>query len=95
MKVGDCFTLEPCLVQGVNSKGFLWDDGWTLSTEVSMHARVGSALIICPEWSSISSVRTSAFDYGRWSRGIDEGLGIETGTGNWKVRGTLLGLPTL
>jgi len=34
MKVGDCFTIEPCLVQGKNSKGFLWDDGWTISTEV-------------------------------------------------------------
>jgi len=34
MQVGDCFTIEPCLVQGVNARGYLWDDGWTLSTEV-------------------------------------------------------------
>jgi methionyl aminopeptidase len=35
MMPGDCFTIEPCLVQGINSRGFLWDDGWTISTEVS------------------------------------------------------------
>lgn len=34
MQVGDCFTVEPALVQGVNSRGFMWDDGWTMSTEV-------------------------------------------------------------
>lgn len=35
MSPGDCFTIEPSLVQGSNSRGFLWDDGWTMSTEVS------------------------------------------------------------
>ncbi|WWD17266.1 methionine aminopeptidase, type I [Kwoniella shandongensis] len=33
MLPGDCFTIEPCLVQGSNSRGDLWDDGWTMSTE--------------------------------------------------------------
>ncbi|WWC89287.1 methionine aminopeptidase, type I [Kwoniella dendrophila CBS 6074] len=33
MKPGDCFTIEPCLVQGRNSRGQLWDDGWTMVTE--------------------------------------------------------------
>jgi hypothetical protein len=35
MRVGDCFTIEPSLVQGSNSRGFQWDDGWTMATEVS------------------------------------------------------------
>ncbi|WWC62004.1 methionine aminopeptidase, type I [Kwoniella dejecticola CBS 10117] len=30
---GDCFTIEPCLVQGSNARGELWDDGWTMVTE--------------------------------------------------------------
>ncbi|OCF74587.1 methionine aminopeptidase, type I [Kwoniella mangroviensis CBS 8886] len=33
MVPGDCFTIEPCLVQGRNSRGKLWDDGWTMVTE--------------------------------------------------------------
>ncbi|KAI9639743.1 peptidase M24, structural domain-containing protein [Dioszegia hungarica] len=33
MRVGDCFTIEPSLVQGSNSRGFQWDDGWTMATE--------------------------------------------------------------
>ncbi|KAK8864436.1 methionine aminopeptidase, type I [Kwoniella newhampshirensis] len=33
MMPGDCFTIEPCLVQGSNSRGQLWNDGWTMSTE--------------------------------------------------------------
>lgn len=33
MKPGDCFTIEPPLVQGSKSRGILWDDGWTMSTE--------------------------------------------------------------
>lgn len=37
MMPGDCFTIEPCLVQGANARGDIWDDGWTLATEVSMH----------------------------------------------------------
>lgn len=37
MRVGDCFTIEPSLVQGSNSRGFQWDDGWTMATEVSFH----------------------------------------------------------
>ncbi|RSH87296.1 hypothetical protein EHS25_003205 [Saitozyma podzolica] len=33
MLPGHCFTIEPCLVQGLNARGSLWDDGWTMSTE--------------------------------------------------------------
>ena len=36
MRPGDCFTIEPSLVQGYNSRGFMWEDGWTMSTEVSL-----------------------------------------------------------
>ncbi|OWZ60152.1 methionine aminopeptidase, type I [Cryptococcus neoformans c45] len=38
MMPGDCFTIEPCLVQGVNSRGDIWDDGWTLATETGARA---------------------------------------------------------
>jgi methionyl aminopeptidase len=41
MRVGDCFTIEPSLVQGSNSRGFQWDDGWTMATEVSLHLAHG------------------------------------------------------
>jgi len=34
MQIGGCFTIEPCLVQGSNARGDLWDDGWTMATEV-------------------------------------------------------------
>ena len=34
MSPGDCFTIEPSLVQGSNSRGGMWDDGWTMATEV-------------------------------------------------------------
>ena len=33
MRPGDCFTIEPILIQGSNSRGYMWDDGWTLATE--------------------------------------------------------------
>lgn len=35
MEPGDCFTIEPSLVQGSDSRGDMWDDGWTLATDVS------------------------------------------------------------
>ncbi|WVW83950.1 methionine aminopeptidase, type I [Kwoniella bestiolae CBS 10118] len=33
MAPGDCITIEPCLIQGRNARGELWDDGWTMVTE--------------------------------------------------------------
>lgn len=36
MRPGHCFTIEPCLVQGTNARGFMWDDGWTMATEVGL-----------------------------------------------------------
>lgn len=35
MQPGDCFTIEPPLVQGPNSRGTVWEDGWTVGTDVS------------------------------------------------------------
>ncbi|KAL7421626.1 hypothetical protein Q5752_003395 [Cryptotrichosporon argae] len=32
MEPGDCFTIEPPLVQGSDARGELWDDGWTVAT---------------------------------------------------------------
>jgi methionyl aminopeptidase len=34
MQPGDCFTIEPALVQGSDSRGDTWDDGWTMGTLV-------------------------------------------------------------
>ncbi|KAL1411518.1 Methionine aminopeptidase 1D, chloroplastic/mitochondrial [Vanrija albida] len=36
MQPGDCFTIEPALTQGCKSRGTLWEDGWTVSTDVSV-----------------------------------------------------------
>ena len=33
MRPGHCFTIEPCLVQGDQSRGYGWSDGWTYATE--------------------------------------------------------------
>ncbi|GLB34284.1 putative removes the N-terminal methionine from nascent proteins [Lyophyllum shimeji] len=33
MMPGDCFTIEPCIVQGANPRGWIFPDGWTASTE--------------------------------------------------------------
>jgi methionine aminopeptidase len=33
MQPGHCFTIEPCLVQGDQSRGYGWIDGWTYATE--------------------------------------------------------------
>ncbi|OBZ70305.1 Methionine aminopeptidase 1B, chloroplastic [Grifola frondosa] len=33
MMPGDCFTIEPCIVQGSNPIGWIFPDGWTSSTE--------------------------------------------------------------
>lgn len=35
MSPGHCFTIEPCIVQGDDARGVLWDDGWTMVTRVS------------------------------------------------------------
>jgi len=33
MLPGHCFTIEPCLIQGSNPRGWIFPDGWTASTE--------------------------------------------------------------
>ncbi|CCM05542.1 uncharacterized protein FIBRA_07769 [Fibroporia radiculosa] len=33
MLPGDCFTIEPCIIQGNNPSGWIFPDGWTVSTE--------------------------------------------------------------
>lgn len=34
MEPGHCFTIEPALVQGSRSRGHMWEDGWTIATDV-------------------------------------------------------------
>ncbi|KAG2013085.1 methionyl aminopeptidase [Coprinopsis cinerea AmutBmut pab1-1] len=33
MEPGHCFTIEPCIIQGTNPRGWIFPDGWTASTE--------------------------------------------------------------
>ncbi|TFK28984.1 methionyl aminopeptidase [Coprinopsis marcescibilis] len=33
MEPGHCFTIEPCIIQGSNPRGWIFPDGWTASTE--------------------------------------------------------------
>ncbi|KAI0751169.1 methionine aminopeptidase [Daedaleopsis nitida] len=33
MEPGDCFTIEPAIIQGTDPAGFTYPDGWTVSTE--------------------------------------------------------------
>ncbi|KAG6877168.1 hypothetical protein C0993_009734 [Termitomyces sp. T159_Od127] len=35
MLPGDCFTIEPPLIQGMDPVGYIFPDGWTVSTEVN------------------------------------------------------------
>ena len=37
MEPGHCFTIEPALVQGKRSRGHMWDDGWTIATDVGTY----------------------------------------------------------
>lgn len=66
MKPGDCFTIEPILVQGSKSRGKLWDDGWTVATEVSflLLIHVARAHAVISEQRSCCSIRASDTDYG-------------------------------
>ena len=68
MQLGDCFTIEPILVQGRESRGFVWDDGWTMSSEVR-HPQPAIArlmLIIEEERRKECPIRTSSLDHGQW-----------------------------
>ncbi|KIY49138.1 methionine aminopeptidase [Fistulina hepatica ATCC 64428] len=33
MQPGDCFTIEPCIIQGTDQSVWIFPDGWTISTE--------------------------------------------------------------
>ncbi|CDO77194.1 hypothetical protein BN946_scf184747.g7 [Trametes cinnabarina] len=35
MQPGDCFTIEPAIIQGTDPHGWTFPDGWTVSTEVN------------------------------------------------------------
>ncbi|WVQ80759.1 methionine aminopeptidase, type I [Cryptococcus sp. DSM 104549] len=49
MMPGDCFTIEPCLVQGLKSRGDLWDDGWTLATETGARSAQAEHQVLITE----------------------------------------------
>ncbi|TYJ55985.1 methionine aminopeptidase, type I [Cryptococcus floricola] len=50
MEPGDCFTIEPCLVQGSDSKGDMWDDGWTLASNTGARtAQFEHQVLVTPD----------------------------------------------
>lgn len=54
MKPGDCFTIEPPLVQGNKPRGTVWDDGWTVTTDVSCFFLF---LQLTTDWGTLGAVR--------------------------------------
>jgi len=49
MMPGDCFTIEPCLVQGSNPRGWVFPDGWTASTENCARSAQAEHMILITE----------------------------------------------
>jgi hypothetical protein len=62
MKAGQCFTIEPCIIQGSQATGWIFPDGWTASTEVRLHClKLFSSVAsnACGNASELCSQRTS------------------------------------
>lgn len=72
MRPGDCFTIEPALIQGPDAEAFMWDDGWTMSTLVS---HLGSEPLVSTDfdavWGEERPVRAPDTHHGGWSRCLD------------------------
>ncbi|KAF8222446.1 methionine aminopeptidase [Tricholoma matsutake] len=49
MVPGDCFTIEPCLVQGSNPRGWIFPDGWTASTENCARSAQAEHMVLITE----------------------------------------------
>lgn len=73
MEPGDCFTIEPAITQGFKSRGTLWDDGWTMTTDVSEKRSSSVCVIIgadSPDWCAVRAVRAPGYHHGGWRRGV-------------------------
>ncbi|KAF8626713.1 hypothetical protein AX17_006480 [Amanita inopinata Kibby_2008] len=49
MQPGDCFTIEPCIVQGSNPRGWIFPDGWTTSTENCARSAQAEHMVLITE----------------------------------------------
>ncbi|KAG6840409.1 hypothetical protein C0991_006880 [Blastosporella zonata] len=49
MVPGDCFTIEPSLVQGSNPQGWIFPDGWTASTENCARSAQAEHMVLITE----------------------------------------------
>lgn len=68
MAAGHCFTIEPCVVQGDEPLGRLWEDGWTMVTRVSgFDPHPGTCLhlptLIVPILGLQSGARSAQFEH--------------------------------
>ncbi|KAF8076900.1 methionyl aminopeptidase [Lyophyllum atratum] len=49
MMPGDCFTIEPSLIQGSNPRGWIFPDGWTASTENCARSAQAEHMVLITE----------------------------------------------
>jgi len=49
MLPGDCFTIEPCIVQGRSARGWIFPDGWTTSTENCARSAQAEHMVLITE----------------------------------------------
>ncbi|KAF8885803.1 peptidase M24, structural domain-containing protein [Infundibulicybe gibba] len=49
MMPGDCFTIEPCIIQGLNPRGWIFPDGWTASTENCARSAQAEHMVLITE----------------------------------------------
>ncbi|KAK2459938.1 hypothetical protein APHAL10511_008023 [Amanita phalloides] len=49
MVPGDCFTIEPCIVQGKDPTGWIFPDGWTTSTESCARSAQAEHMVLITE----------------------------------------------
>ncbi|KZP00215.1 methionyl aminopeptidase [Calocera viscosa TUFC12733] len=49
MRPGQCFTIEPCIVDDEDSRGFMWPDGWTVATETGARSAQAEHMVLVTE----------------------------------------------
>ncbi|GBE80240.1 Methionine aminopeptidase 1 [Sparassis crispa] len=49
MLPGHCFTIEPCIVQGADPNGWMFPDGWTVSTENCARSAQAEHMVLITE----------------------------------------------
>ncbi|EJU06603.1 methionyl aminopeptidase [Dacryopinax primogenitus] len=49
MSQGMCFTIEPCIVDDEDARGWLWPDGWTVSTETGARSAQAEHMVLIRE----------------------------------------------